>query len=76
MKATEIEGRIYLFPVPVVKERKYLIFCSSQSEAEKLASAIKEEKVIHPDLISEDFIFLTYHTDKQTKIFVLNPKRF
>ncbi len=76
MKATEIEGRIYLFPVPVIKDRKYLIFCTSTSEAEKLARAIKEEKVTHPDLISEDFIFLTYHSDKQTKIFVINPKRF
>lgn len=75
MKVTEIEGRVYLFPVPVVKERKYLIFCASKSEAEKLAQSIQEGRVTHPDLISDDFIFLTYHTDKQTKIFVLNPKR-
>lgn len=75
MKVTEIEGRVYLFPVPVVKERKYLIFCTSKTEAESLAREIKEEIVTHPDLISDDFIFLTYHTDKQTKIFVKNPKR-
>lgn len=74
MRTTKIEGRIYLFPVPVVKERKYLISCTSMEEAEKLAKAIQEEKVTHPDLISEDFIFLTFHSDKQTKIFVLNPR--
>ncbi len=74
MKTTKIEGRIYIFPVPVVKDRKYLISCSSLEDADKLARAIKEEKVTHPDLISEHFIFLTYHSDKQTKIFVLNPK--
>jgi hypothetical protein len=73
LKLTEIEGKIYLFPVPVVKERKYLIFCSSKKEADFIASAVREEKLTHPDLISGDFIFLTYHTDKQTKIFVLKP---
>lgn len=73
MRDTKIEGRIYLFPVPVVKDRKYLIFCSSEAEAEQIAQDIKSEKVTHPDLISEDFIHLTLHTDKQTKIFVRNP---
>ena len=73
MRITNIEGRIYLFPVPVVKDRKYLIFCSSQAEAEQIALDIKNEKITHPDLISEDFIHLTLHTDKQTKIFVRSP---
>jgi hypothetical protein len=76
LKCTTIEGRIYLFPIPVVKERKYLIFCSSEIEAEVLSKAIQEKKLSHPDLISEDFIFLTIHSDKQTKIFVPNPKNF
>lgn len=74
IKTTKIDGKIYLFPVPVVKERKYLIHCSTMNEAEAITRAIKEEKITHPDLISEHFLFLTYHTDKQTKIFVLNPK--
>jgi len=74
MRTTKIDGKIYLFPVPVVKERKYLIFCTTMDEAEKISKAIKENRITHPDLISEHFIFLTYHTDKQTKIFVLNPK--
>lgn len=74
LRSTKIEGRIYLFPVPVVTERKYLIFCSSMEEAQRIALAVSSEKVTHPDLISEDFIFLTFHTDKKTKIFVLNPK--
>lgn len=74
MRSTEIEGRIYLFPVPVVKERKYLIFCSSKEEAEKITVAIREKRITHPDLLSDHFMFLTYHSDKQTKIFVLNPR--
>lgn len=75
LKSTTIEGRVYLFPVPVVPERKYLIFCSSLAEAEMISSAVKANELTHPDLLSEHFIFLTYHSDKQTKIFVLNPER-
>jgi hypothetical protein len=73
MKLGKIEGKIYLFPIPVMKDRKYLVYCSSDEEASKVLEAIKSKKITHPDLISEYFIFLTFHTDKQTKIFVLNP---
>jgi hypothetical protein len=72
-QSTKIDGRIYLFPVPVSKERKYLIFCSSDDEASFILRVIREKKVTHPDLVSGDFIFLTYHSDKQTKIYVINP---
>lgn len=72
LKLAKIEGRIYLFPVPVSPERKYLIFCSTELEAELICDLVKTKKVTHPDLISEHFVFLTYHTDKQTKIFVFN----
>ena len=74
LRTTKIEGKIYLFPVPVVKDRKYLIFCSSEDEAVKVGRAVLESRVTHPDLVSGDFIFLTFHSDKQTKIFVPNPK--
>jgi hypothetical protein len=74
LRTTTIEGRIYLFPVPVAKDRKYLIACSDKLEADKIINAVAEKKVTHPDLLSEDFLFLTFHTDKQTKIFVLGPK--
>lgn len=68
---SKIDGRIYLFPVPVVKERKYLIACKDEAEAQRIQKIVKDEAVTHPDLISQDFVFLTYHTDKRTKIFVL-----
>ncbi len=74
MKVTTLDGKVYLFPIPVVKDRKYLIACSSEEEARLISRAIQEGKITHPDLISEDFVFLTYHTDKRTKIFYLNPK--
>lgn len=75
LKTTKIDGKIYLFPVPVMKERKYLIHCSTELEAEAIIEAVKTRKVDHPDLISEYFIFLTYHTDKQTKIFIFNQDK-
>lgn len=73
LRATVIDEKIYLFPLPVIKDRKYLILCSSEQQAEDIIEAVSKKKLTHPDLISEHFIFLTYHTDQQTKIFVLNP---
>jgi hypothetical protein len=73
LRQTKIEGKIYLFPVPVITDRKYLIFCSNELEATMIIDGVKSHKLTHPDLISEHFIFLTYHSDKQTKIFVINP---
>lgn len=75
LKQGKIDGKIYLFPVPVMKERKYLIYCSTEDEARRIHEAVSTKKVTHPDLISEYFIFLTYHTDNQTKIFVINPEK-
>lgn len=70
LRQGKIEGKIYLFPVPVEKDRKYLIYCSTESEAARVTEAVRTGKVTHPDLISEHFVFLTYHSDRQTKIFV------
>ena len=74
LKSTRIEGKTYLFPIPVLKERKYLIFCPNTIVADKIAEAVRSKKITHPDLISEHFVFLTYHTDQQTKIFVPSPE--
>jgi hypothetical protein len=72
LRQTKIDGRTYLFPVPVIKERKYLIACSSDAEARAIIAAVTEGRLSHPDLISPHFTYLTHHTDKQTKIFVLS----
>lgn len=73
LRVGKIDEKIYLFPVPVIKQRKYLIFCSSEVEAQFLIAGITSKKISHPDLLSEDFIFLSFHADKMTKIFVPNP---
>ena len=69
LRLTTIDGRFYLFPTPVIKDRKYLVMCTSEDEAQQIAQMVREGILQHPDLISEDFVFLTYHSDKQTKIF-------
>lgn len=74
LRSTKIEGKVYLFPVPVVKERKYLIYCQDQQQADEIAAAVQNKQVTHPDLISEYFLYLALHTDQQTKIYVFNPE--
>lgn len=73
LRLTKIEGKFYLFPVPVMKNKTYLIFCSSEEEAQKIITGVALKRLAHPDLISEHFIFLTTHSDGQTKIFVPGP---
>lgn len=68
LRLSKIEGRVYLFPIPVIKDRKYLIACSSEDEAVLIAEAVAAGKLSHPDLISEHFMHLTLHTDGRTKI--------
>lgn len=73
LRITTINGKVYLFPIPVVKERKYLVLCASEEVATRIAGKVQKGDLAHPDLITEDFTFLTLHNDKQTKIFTLNP---
>jgi hypothetical protein len=73
LRVTNINGKVYLFPVPVVKERKYLILCPSEEVALKIAVAVQAGSISHPDLVTEDFLYLTLHNDRRTKIFTLNP---
>ena len=73
LRATKINQKIYLFPYPVIKERKYLILCENEQQAQEIIQGVKDKKFQHPDLISDDFIFLTLHSDGVTKIYTLNP---
>ena len=72
LKMTTIQGSIYLYPVPVKKELKYLIRCESQEEAAQLIQSISDLKLSHPDVSDTDFEIVALHTDQQTKI--LAPK--
>lgn len=74
LRITKIQDRTYLYPVPVFKDRKYLVLCESEAEALRIIQQVQQKTLSHPDLISEDFAFLTYHTDQQTKIFVPTPR--
>jgi hypothetical protein len=74
LRQTKINDKIYLFPVPVIKDRKYLILCKDQLEALKIIQGVAQKKLQHPDLLSDDFIHITFHSDGLTKIMALNPK--
>lgn len=74
LRSTHIQQKIYLFPAPVIKERKYLILCDDETQAQDIIQGVKDGRYQHPDLISEDFLPLTLHNDGATKILILNPK--
>jgi len=69
LKVTTIQGMICLYPVPVIKEQKYLIRCDSLLDANKLIEEIATQKISHPDQTSNHFQDIGLHTDQQTKIF-------
>jgi hypothetical protein len=69
LRITKINQKIYLFPVPVIKERKYLILCESESQAQQIIQKVGDKTLQHPDLISDDFLYLTLHSDGVTKIY-------
>ncbi len=74
LRQTKINEKIYLFPVPVIKERKYLILCEDEAEAMEIINGVAHKRYQHPDLVSEDFIQITLHTDGSTRIIARNPK--
>jgi len=69
-KFSQIEKNqeIYLYPVPVIQNKKYLISCAGVAEAEKIVQLIEDRIVKHPDLDFSDFTFEKIHTDGRTQI--------
>ena len=70
LKITMIQGIIYLYPVPVIKEKKYLIRCASLEIATVLIQEISNQKISHPDHSGPEFQFVSLHADQKTKIFI------
>lgn len=68
LKITTIQGIVYLYPVPVMKENKYLVRCASLEKANELIEEITHQKISHPDDPGQDFQAVSIHTDQQTKI--------
>jgi hypothetical protein len=68
LKITTIKGKIFLYPVPVLKENKYLIRCASVQQANDLIIEISKQTLSHPDMPNDDFKVVGIHTDQQTEI--------
>jgi hypothetical protein len=68
LKLTVIQEVPYLYPIPVMKEKKYLVRCDSITRAHELMRKIASLEVAHPDLESTDFQFVAFHSDQRTKV--------
>ena len=76
-KKVEIGGEIYLYPVPVIKNNKYLIHCGTETDADQIHSDLMQKRITHPDEGHQDFFMARHHTDGKTPIFVrenIHPK--
>ena len=68
-KKVEIDGSIHLYPIPVIKDKKYLIECRSDEEASKLMGLIEQNLIPHPDADLSGFQLKGHHTDGRTPIY-------
>jgi len=66
-KLVENSDGIFLYPIPVIKEKKYLIQCSSHDAAQEFIKSIQNGEIFHPD--QETIIAQKFHSDGQTPIF-------
>lgn len=70
-KKVIIDSEIFLYPVPVIKEQKYLIQCGSDLAADEFVTAVEKGEFSHPDENSHDFVTVRHHTDGKTPILIL-----
>ena len=68
LKLTVIQEVPYLYPIPVMKEKKYLVRCDSLTRAHELMRKIAALEIPHPDDQSTDFQFVALHSDQRTKV--------
>lgn len=70
-KSTTINNQLLLYPVPVIKEEKYLIFTTSKFEKFYLFS-FEAELINSPDSDKTFLDKLRLHTDSKTWIYSIN----
>lgn len=68
-KTSILPAGVFLYPVPVVKELKYLIKCPSDNYAAILQKLFKAKVLSHPDNGLGHLKSLGLHTDQQTSIY-------
>ncbi len=68
LKLTVIQEVPYLYPIPVMKEKKYLVRCDSITGAHELMRKISTLEIPHPDDETADFQFVALHSDQRTKV--------
>jgi hypothetical protein len=64
-----VRDRIFIYPVPVIKNKKYLIEVSSENLAQQMIKDLENGSVKSPDENMENLEEIGLHTDQQTKIY-------
>lgn len=67
-KTTQIGELYYLYPIPVIKNQKYLILCSGINQSIELMKLIKNAEIQHPDNNLDYFEQVGTHTDNRTPV--------
>ncbi|HXH76179.1 MAG TPA: hypothetical protein VNJ08_14510 [Bacteriovoracaceae bacterium] len=66
----ENNNEMFIYPVPVIPDSKYLIKVGSRDEGEDIMIKIYKGEIKHPDTEDVDFELLKLHGDGKTKIFI------
>ena len=77
-KKTILNHEIYLYPVPVIKNLKYLIRCSDIAQLEIIKKLIQQKVICHPDDLktrSTYFDHVGTHSDKKTPVLELKSDK-
>lgn len=64
-----VKDRIFIYPVPVIKEKKYLIEAESEEQAQRMIEDLESGTLKSPDDDMEILEEIGLHTDERTKIF-------
>ena len=64
-----VRDRIFIYPVPVIKNKKYLIEVSSEIQAQQIIKDLENGSVKSPDENLDHLEEIGLHTDQQTKIY-------
>ncbi len=67
-KVVTIKGNCFLYPVPVVKNHKYLLKVPTE-DASLYIKAFKGQLITSPDSKRDDWLELGLHTDGRTSIY-------
>ena len=67
-KIVETDGMFYFYPIPVIKEHKYLVEAKTLHQANELILKINSGEIPHPDQSQIHWVNIGFHKDGRTSI--------